>query len=326
MAENSKIEWCDHTFNHVIGCTKVNDGCAHCYAESDQDTRRGRVKWGPAGTRSKTSEAYWQKPLAWNRACLEANRPRVFCSSLADVFEDWRGLILDHRGDVICRPYLNPENTQSNWTTSDAETLAADPHGWSAITMGDVRRELFALIDKTPKLDWLLLTKRPENIPKMWPDVIPHSYRRNVWIGASVSDQKTAEIMVPRLLECRGLAQMLFLSVEPLLGPVDLTPWIDRLDWVIVGGESGSNARPCYVESIRSVIRQCKKAAGTACFVKQVGANPFMGVKGFGPSIRDPKGGAPEEWPNDLRVREFPDHLIAQLPLSARRGQCLNPP
>lgn len=88
MAENSNIEWTDHTFNPWIGCTKVSQGCKFCYAETLMDQRYGKAKWGPKGTRNRTSVSYWKQPLKWNReAAAEGMRKRVFCASLADVFE-----------------------------------------------------------------------------------------------------------------------------------------------------------------------------------------------------------------------------------------------
>src|SRR6266404_3416295 len=126
MAENSKIEWCDHTFNPWIGCQKVSPGCDHCYAEAMMDKRYGRVKWGPHGERKRTSEDNWKKPLVWAKRA-NGHRPRVFCASLAD----W----LDNR-------------VAPRW-----------------------RSDLGRLIEDTPELDWLLLTKRPENYEKLapWP-------------------------------------------------------------------------------------------------------------------------------------------------------------
>jgi protein gp37 len=334
MATETKIEWTDHTFNPWIGCTKVHAGCTHCYAES-YAKRYGKAQWGPQGTRVKTSESYWKQPLKWEanaaRQVIRARRegvpmperPRVFCASLADVFEDWTDAMQDHR----------------------CEDLA----GYQ--TMPDVRRDLFALIDATPHLDWLLLTKRPENVRTMY---VPHllekvrghvsqnegdgyriRQRSNVWIGTSISDQATADEYIPRLLQLRDLTPVLFLSVEPLLGPVDLgfdrcipnggdmhdpsTCGLAReecrclLDWVIVGGESGHNARPCNIAWIRSIVGQCK-AAGVPCFVKQLGSQP-TGDWGSGDRpffaghwrLRDSKGGDPDEWPEDLRVRHFPE-------------------
>ncbi len=87
MAENSKIEWTTHTFNPWIGCQKVSPGCDHCYAEALMDTRWGKVKWGPHGERKRTSEANWKQPLRWAKAA-NGTRPRVFCASLADVFDN----------------------------------------------------------------------------------------------------------------------------------------------------------------------------------------------------------------------------------------------
>lgn len=241
--ENSKIEWTHHTFNPWVGCTKVSDGCKNCYAENLMDKRMGRVQWGPAGTRDKTSEAYWKKPLAWNRK-LEGTgrRERVFCASLADVFEDREELV-------------------------------------------DWRNELFQLMELTQNLDWLLLTKRPENVMNMirhdWATYLPS----NIWIGTSVENQEQADKRIPELLKIP--AKVRFLSCEPLLGPVDLMGYFPRydyrptwefqriyhgwdsdkpiklqsgIDWLICGGESGPNARPMHPEWARSLRDQCQEA------------------------------------------------------------------
>lgn len=306
MGDVTKIQWTDHTFNPWIGCTKVAPGCTNCYAEADMDQRRGRVKWGVNGTRSVTSTAYWRKPLKWEREAKAAGvRRRVFCASLADVFEDREELEL-----------------------------------W--------RANLFDVIDETPNLDWLLLTKRPENIQRMWPQIPRNKeplyvgnidqppWRHNVWLGTSISDQATADKGIPELLKCRDLAPVLFLSAEPLLGPIDLTGQLVSsdgfvsaladgpihvsdggrgIDWVIVGGESGPNARPCHMEWIRSLVDQCR-AIGHPCFVKQLGAWPLHhGDIGDARAVRrmnHAKGGDPAEWPEDLRVREFPTVTVQQ--------------
>lgn len=389
--QQSKIQWTDHTFNPWIGCTKVHQGCENCYAEADMDKRRGRVKWGPNGTRSKTSEDYWKQPLKWNKQaaiasaisakCAEFDaagvgqfqdraepipyhRPRVFCSSLADVFEDWDGPIVDHHGETL----LKTDRFGELLTTAEGHRTKA-----YLVTMNDLRSDLFKLIDATPNLDWLLLTKRPENIRKMWRRRKQHEsehyycegphyneelgewvdgthrcnpeLRSNVWLGTSVSDQATADKMIPELLQCRDLAAKLFVSYEPALGAVDfsLIPtdpgahiWANvltgvysqewagdhenppavqdydggpKLDWIIVGGESGSNARPCNTGWIESTIEQCK-AAGVACFVKQFGSNPTFRS---GQPIQDEfqvfinkNGAEPSEWPEWARVQEFP--------------------
>lgn len=270
MAENSKIEWTDHTFNPWIGCTKVSDGCKHCYAETLMDKRYGRVKWGPQGTRVRTSAANWKKPLKWNReqwlecedchwrgtvneammtprfACpvcegeAHPTRARVFCASLADVFED--------------RPEVAP---------------------W--------REELFGLIGNTPNLDWLLLTKRPENVNDMFFDMVAPVRLGwedfpNIWIGTSVENQEQANRRIPHLLQIPAAVK--FLSMEPLLGSVDISiymatgwtepPYDDIVNWVIVGGESGHHARAMHPDWARSIRDQCV-AAGVPFLFKQWG-------------------------------------------------------
>lgn len=230
--QNSTIEWTDHTFNPWIGCTKVNALCEHCYAETMMAKRYKRVVWGPTGTRSRTGKPNWRKPVNWNREARAAKvRRRVFCASLADVYEERQEL--------------------TEWRT-----------------------ELFQLIDETQYLDWLTLTKRPQNIGPMWAasaeaDHSEFTYRRNVWLGTSVGTQDTADKLVPELIRWRHLAPVLFLSVEPLLGPIDHLPLAD-IDWAIVGGESGAGARPMEEEWVLSIQRQCQKA-GVAFFFKQWG-------------------------------------------------------
>lgn len=277
MADNSSIEWTTHTFNPWIGCQRVHTGCLHCYAETFS-RRYGKATWGPSGTRVKTAPVYWKKPLKWERdAAASGVRARVFCASLADVFEDWQETVHAHNGEVLTK------------------------------TMHDLRMELFALIDATPHLDWLLLTKRPRNVLTMWPlehitgTASMHGIRKreNVWLGTSVSDQETADKAIPELLMCRDLTPVLFLSAEPLVGPVNLS--VDGIDWVIVGGESGAGARPCDIEWIRSIRDQCHGHA--ACFIKQLGSHD---------QHKNKKGGDWDEWPADLRVRDYPEHAHVQ--------------
>ena len=262
MMAETKIEWADYTFNPWMGCTKVSPACAHCYAERDFDHRYGKVKWGPSGTRVLTSDANWKKPIKWNREAEKAGtRPRVFCASLADVFEDWDGHILDSKGEVV-------------WNECANETL----------NMQDVRNRLFDLIDATPHLDWLLLTKRPENIGRMWPatpcdgrvcdasvksrvfcphdscdvaDGIRQGFRKNVWLGCSVECSDYLH-RIDSLKAAGGLARFLFLSMEPVVGPMPtLGEYMDGIDWVIAGGESGPKARPSHVDWFRSIRDQC---------------------------------------------------------------------
>lgn len=345
----TKVQWCDHTFSPWHGCEKVSAGCKFCYASVSTPVRvkraRGLELWGPAKTtrRSRTAQSTWKNVRAWNRAAREQRehaeakgeaytRPRVF-PSLCDPFEDH----------------------------SDANAI---------------RPDFFGLIMETQEFDWLLLTKRPENVRSMAPDSMikkwplgikgyrePRGDWPHVKIGASVEDQKTANARIPHLLGLPGS----FLSIEPLLGPVDLTigetlgpsplpsnrngscsrcglSWShqdtrsasvvagsrrhrcppgfegENLSWIIIGGESGPNARVCEVDWIKSLVRQAQ-AAGVPAFVKQLGAcalderNGLAGhslfvaddVRGLVKTrLVDPKGGDPEEWEPSLRVREQP--------------------
>jgi protein gp37 len=157
------------------------------------------------------------------------------------------------------------------------------------------REKLWHLIRSTPNLDWLLLTKRPENIAPMC-GVLGAP---NVWLGTSVEDQVRAELRIPVLLRLRAAVR--FLSVEPMLGPVSLeavnekigsSAVVGGIDWLIIGGESGPGARPMDAAWARSLLAECRDA-GIAPFVKQLGGHPD-------------KRDDPRDWPDDLRVRQFP--------------------
>lgn len=276
MGEKTVIGWTDHTFNPWIGCQKISPACKHCYAAVSTPTRaiearRSLPLWGPPSTsmRHRTAPSTWKQPLAWNRAAKrEGIRRRVFCASLADVFED--------------HPSLGP---------------------W--------RADLWPLIEACDAMDWQILTKRPENIPRMVPPSWLDAWPAHVWIGTTVESQEYAELRIPHLFDVR--APVRFVSVEPLLGPLDLTrvdvfkspPWpaslggepktyldvlrgeglrpsrygvsIDThtvaLSWVIVGGEGGTDARPFDIAWARSIVAQCT-AASVPVFVKQLGARP----------------------------------------------------
>ena len=280
MGQDSKIEWCDHTFNPWSGCTKVSPACEHCYAEVNCSVKMRGVEWGPNGNRIVKAESGWKEPGKWNMdagrsVICDATtpdgrvhvRPKVFCASLADVFEDWTGVLLDAQKRTLYE-------VAGDWVGCDKP-----PPGQAGrlLRMDDVRRRLFSIIDHTPNLDWLLLTKRPENIAKKWaqngtgPNVATHAsgfvIRRNAWLGVTVEDRKHG---VPRISTLRAIpASVRFLSVEPLLedlGEINL----DGIDWVIVGGESGPQARPVHPEWVCSVRDQCV-AAGVAFFFKQWG-------------------------------------------------------
>ena len=238
MAENSGIEWTTHTFNPWTGCTKVSPACDHCYAEG-WAKRSGHVEWGPHGARRRTKT--WGNPIKWNRAAEGAtDRPRVFCASLADVFDNHRSI-------------------EPVW-----------------------RRDLWRLIGETPNLDWLLLTKRPQNVSKFVPESwMIDGFPENVWLGTTVENQVEADRRIPDLL--RLPVEVRFLSCEPLIGPVDISVGLGctcdndercfgtcpyyragvspaRLSWVITGGESGPHYRPADPDWFRSLRDQCAEA------------------------------------------------------------------
>ncbi|AGR70230.1 Gp37Gp68 family protein [Burkholderia pseudomallei] len=229
MAQDSRIEWTHHTFNPWWGCTRISPACTNCYADSWAQ-RLALDLWGPKAPRRFFSDAHWKEPYKWNRDAIKQNqRRRVFCASMADVFEDRRDL---------------------------------DP--W--------RERLWPMIEETPALDWLLLTKRPELIKDMVP--WKRKWPANVWLGTTAEDQKWANERIPALL--RLPAQVRFVSCEPLLGPLDLRKWLAApgekkgLHWVIAGGESGPKARPMGPSWAESLRDQCLEA-GTAFHFKQWG-------------------------------------------------------
>ena len=286
MAENSRIEWTTHTMNPWRGCSPVSPGCDHCYAEA-MSLRNPAVLgvWGKEGTRVVAAEAQWRAPLRWNEEAKAAGeRRRVFCASLADVFEG-------------------------------EDTMPAD----SVRLVLSARMRLMRLIGATPDLDWLLLTKRPENaVPILgdlaglggdpafdflrgwisWSDAPP-----NVWLGTTAEDQRRADDRIPHLLRIPAVVR--FLSVEPMLGPVDLTAHLATggIHWVIVGGESGHRARPFHLDWADEIVGACRMH-GVACFVKQLGARPVMETQPL--KLKAKKGGEIEDFPVNLRVREFP--------------------
>lgn len=248
MGDKSKIEWTEATFNPWWGCTKISPGCDHCYAERDSK-RFAPGLWGVDGGRRLFGDAHWNQPFTWNaRAQRAGKRMRVFCASMADVFDN------------------HP-----------------------AVT--DERERLWRVIEETPMLDWQLLTKRVSNVAKMVPPTwMLAGFPPNVWMGISVVNQEEADRDVPKLL--RLPVRVRWLSCEPLLGPIDLRshleghctlhdfaggfcvqrdhPEVQRLGWVVVGGESGPKARPMHPEWARSLRDQCA-AAGVPHLFKQWG-------------------------------------------------------
>lgn len=250
MGADTKIEWAHHTFNPWTGCTRVSPGCDNCYAEALSKRSPATFgAWTPGAPRKRTSPAYWDQPRRWNARAERAGTPaRVFCASVADVFDNQA------------------------------------PPEW--------RADLWALIWETPWLNWLLLTKRPQNIRAMLPGGWGRDGWQHVWLGTTVENQEEADRRIPHLLAVP--ARVRFLSCEPLLGPIDLTrisgpnstqlinallgtsrdpDWTSdaaRIDWVIAGGESGPGARPMAPAYARALRNQCE-GASVPFFFKQWG-------------------------------------------------------
>lgn len=280
MSDETEIVWCDSTFNPWIGCTKISPACDNCYAEADSH-RRGWAEWGAGKPRKRTSPGNWKKPLQWERAAAEflrehGRRRRVFCASLADVFDN-----------------------------------EIDP-AW--------RAELFDLIAQTPSLDWLLLTKRIGNVEKMLRAMGMAELPRNAWLGATVCNQEEADRDIPKLMKVG--AGVRFLSIEPMLGPINLRRLrpdginftvdaltgqgehilgmravIGKIHWIIAGGESGAKARapsPYWFYNLRD---QCADA-GTPFLFKQWGTFDQWGDRvGKGKSGRELAGATYDGFP-----------------------------
>jgi protein gp37 len=254
MGKNTSIEWCHHTFNPWWGCTKVSAACKNCYAERFAK-RTGRAAWGDDAPRVVGSDKLWSEPRRWNlEAWEQKERKRVFCASMADVFEG--------RSDL-------------------------DVH----------RARLWELIADTPMLDWLLLTKRPENIKAMVPAEWQRTMPFNVWLGTTVENAEEADRRIHHLYELEPTVR--FLSCEPLLGALPLNRvrfpgamldvlagcgvatrgtcgqsipnvFIKPIDWVIAGGESGPGARPMHPDWARMLRDECRESR-VAFFMKQWG-------------------------------------------------------
>lgn len=280
MAETTKIEWCDATFNPWIGCQRVSPGCEHCYAEARDRRYTGGARWGPKGERHRTAAAYWKQPLAWNRAAQrEGKRLRVFCASLADVFEG--------------------EEFLDSWREDLWTLIAQCPHlDWLLLTKRPER-----VIDMVPG-GWVGGLG--------WPP--------NVWIGTTAEDQRRANERIPelcripapvRFVSCEPLLGPVQFDMTPS-GAVleadegcgdcgdpgcDLCGGYYRLNWVITGGESGRHARPMHPDWARSLRDQCQ-AAGVPFFFKQWGEWAPM-----------PEGWDLARWPKDATAA-WPDGSI----------------
>jgi protein gp37 len=225
MGETTGISWTHHSFNPWIGCSEISEGCAFCYAKKLATGKMGLKVWGRRKPRHVTKT--WDQPPRWNRQAIAAGeRRRVFCASMADVFED--------REDLL-----------------------------------EPRARLWKLIQSTPALDWLLLTKRAENLQRMVPWGAHGDPWPNVWLGVSAENQARWQQRVPLLSSTPAAVR--FVSYEPAIGPLHIFDVSHRaIDWIICGGESGPKRRPFDKDWARRVRDDCDKV-GIAFFYKQEG-------------------------------------------------------
>lgn len=354
MSEQTKIAWCDSTLNFWRGCTKVSEGCANCYAEQNMSVKLHGIKWGKGATRVERLAKARADALRWNK------KPWV-CDNCHQVFESSRHhytIEPFQDGSLNCPNIATGYHRRRVFVNSLSDWLDPEvPVEWLASLLDTIRL--------CPDLTWILVTKRPELFSSRMTEArnyaalewdtpaseFMHDWLHggmvgdwspsNVIVMASVENQARAEERIPALLRipaiCHGL------SIEPLLGPVNLTQvrWktqndhhgkpqpdhfenvlcgglisrgssIPSVGWIVIGGESGVKARPCDTAWIRSLVNQGKQT-GVPVFVKQLGANTYFESEAEFPHafkserglLIHPKGGDPSEWPDDLRVREW---------------------
>ena len=309
----TKIEWTDATWNAVTGCTKVSDGCRFCYAEVTAKrfwaTQYPDVvfKNGSCRPRRFTDvqchDDRLSQPLRWRKP------RRIFVNSVSDLFHP-----------KVPKEFI----------------------GRVFAVMAEAKHHIYQILTKRPERMLELLGPDSWMAGKLgrgvWCPTHPEKLHRNVWLGVSVEDQATADERIPLLLDTP--AAIHFVSYEPALGPVDFDKLLSRdcpncagmaetvngwpcvfcretgerwVDWIIVGGESGHGARPFNLAWPRRTIQQCHDAK-VMVFIKQLGARPChpMAVAPFDQpgarlNLRHAKGGDMKEWPDELRVREFPE-------------------
>lgn len=315
MADGTKIEWTAATWNPIrarnpfgkIGwhCVHASEGCRNCYAEAMNRRLGTGLPYAAQSAKDVTiflDEEMLTRPLRW-----KAPR-KIFVGSMTDLFGEF---VPDAMIDKVF-----------------AVMALAPQHIFQVLTKRAARmREYLSHADCAHRLQstkWFV--ESPPRIKSMMPWPLP-----NLWLGVSAEDQANADARIPDLLATPAAKR--FVSAEPMIGPIRLDylarsdgAIVDalhgetfypgagsinsetyrgkpRLDWLIVGGESGPHARPFDTAWARGLLDQCRDA-GIACFVKQLGAHVIQG--GARRTKRDRKGGDMSEWPHEIRVREFP--------------------
>lgn len=308
MGDKTKIQWTEATWNPIRGCSRVSKGCEHCYAE--QVARRfsgpgqpyeGLVRLDVKGN----AKAQWNgtvravpehlhDPMRWSKPRL------VFVNSMSDLFHD--ALTEESIARVYAIMALAERHTFQVLTKRSARMrkLLNSEAFWTTVA-----RTAESMMHVSPKLAKAPTTWGGWVGVDAWTSaMVKRRTLPNVLVGVSVEDQEAADERIPDLLTTS--AALRWVSYEPALGPVHFREdWLPGLDWIVVGGESGSGARPFDLAWARSTLRACV-SAGVPCFVKQLGADA-RDESGYALSLDHPKGGEPSEWPEDVRVRQFPE-------------------
>lgn len=356
--DNSKIEWTDATWNPLRGCSRVSEGCRNCYAErvaarfswpnedamvggSSLEGRSGgpyaglakMTKDGPRWT-GKVSliEEKLAEPLRWKRP------RRIFVNSMGDLFHEsvpfewidriFAVMLIASEPRWMCCGKHDCEAANCPRVRGD-ESYAHLPHTFQVLTKRPER--MLAYFDKD-RYPWCGIEEQVERMgygEMLEAADLSAGFLKNVWLGVSVEDQSSADTRIPLLLKTPAAVR--WISAEPLLGPLDVTryfevlkggPYFSGLDWIVVGGESGPDARPFCIDWADDIVRQAR-TGGVPVFVKQLGSKPttenvnrwdmdaptiayMRGAAGGEYKLRDRKGGDMAEWPEALRVREFP--------------------
>ncbi len=348
MADGTKIEWTDATWNPVTGCSVVSPGCTNCYAMTLAGTRLRHIasragltrdsKAGPVWTGEvRLNEEWLTQPLRWRAPRM------VFVCAHGDLFhasvpDEW----IDRVFAVMALAPQHVFQVLTKRARRMREYLSGDRDGRVARACVDLWTDGAV----KPTADWPVESIGDIDMPddlkmRCWP--LSH-----VWLGVSVEDQARANERIPELLETPAAVR--WVSAEPLLGPVDFREiavdgvlTVDALtgihsddengpitgvvgspdphiDWIVVGGESGPGARPMQVGWARAIVEQCK-ASGTKCFMKQLGADPVWEDGAF-LNLRDRKGGDPSEWPADLRIQQLPWRAVGDIRRARTALEC----
>lgn len=278
---NTFIQWCHHTHNVVIGCVHAGPECLRCYAE--EEANRHEDAWGNVWGPARNTSRKILSDAYWHEPLNWEKK-----AALAGV-----------RERVFCGSMCD----------------VAEDHP----TTHQERTKLFPLVEATPHMDWLLLTKRPENfLPYFREAWGEQAWPGNVWAGTSTGLQESLEKRYPEII--RVPTPVTFLSLEPLIGRVNLRPVFEQfgpVKWVIVGGESDRShkrpARPLQLSWIEEIIQTCQDF-GVPVFVKQLGSCYARQHK-----LRSHKAGDPNEWPEAFRIQHYPEVPPELLPVP--RGQ-----